>query len=73
MQSILSILQIIVSVALVVAILFQQRGGGGSAIFGGSGGGSGYYTKRGFERIIFIATIVLAVLFILLSLINLFI
>lgn len=67
-----SILQIIVSVALVVAILFQQRGGGGSAIFGGSGGG-GYYTKRGFERIIFIATIVLAVLFILLSLINLFI
>ncbi len=72
MQFILSILQIIVSVALVIAILFQQRGGGGSAIFGGSGGG-GYYTKRGFERIIFIATIVLAVLFILLSLINLFI
>lgn len=72
MQFPLSILQIIVSIALIATILLQQRGGGGSAIFGGGGGGS-YYTKRGFERIIFIATIVLAVLFILLSLINLFI
>ncbi|MFH1611737.1 MAG: preprotein translocase subunit SecG [bacterium] len=76
MQTILSILQIIVSIALIATILFQQSSGGGSAIFGGGGGGGGggnYYTKRGLEKILFNATIVLAVLFIVLSFINLFI
>jgi len=72
MQTILSIIQIVVSVALVVTILFQQRGGGGSAIFGGGGGGN-YYTKRGFEKILFNLTIVLACLFIITSFISLLI
>ncbi|MFC1701086.1 preprotein translocase subunit SecG [Patescibacteria group bacterium] len=54
-------------------ILLQQRSGGGSAIFGGGGGGGNYYTKRGFEKIIYNATIVLAFLFIITSFISLFV
>jgi protein translocase SecG subunit len=61
-HKILAIVQIVISALLVIGILLQQRGAGGSAITGGSGGGS-YYTKRGFEKILFIAIIVLASLF----------
>lgn len=71
MPKILSIIQIVVSILLVVAILLQQRGGGLSAVFGG--GGDVYRTKRGLEKIIFIATIVLAVTFLALGFIRLFI
>ena len=71
MEYILTISQIIVALALIVAILLQQRGAGGSALFGGGGGGASYYTKRGFEKILFIATIVLAGLFIITSFLNL--
>lgn len=68
-MSIISLSQIIISVLLIGGVLLQQRGAGGSAVFGG--GGAGYYTKRGFEKIVFIATIVLAVLFIITNFINL--
>jgi protein translocase SecG subunit len=72
MQSFFSIAQIIISLALIATILLQQRGAGGSAIFG-AGGGTSYYTKRGFEKILFIATIILAGLFIVLAFLNLLI
>jgi preprotein translocase subunit SecG len=49
-----------------VAILMQNRGAGLGGVFGGTGGV--YLTKRGLEKKLFIATIVLAVIFILLSL-----
>ena len=61
MRLIISITQIVVSILLIGAILLQQRGTGLSATFGGEG--NVYRTKRGLERIIFIATIVLAILF----------
>lgn len=72
MESILNIIQIIIAAALIAAILLQQRGAGSSAIFGG-GGGASYYTKRGFEKILFIATIILAGLFIVSAFLGLFI
>jgi protein translocase SecG subunit len=62
LSRILSISQIIISALLIVSILLQQRGAGGSAITGGSGGA--YYAKRGMEKVLFYATIVLAVIFI---------
>jgi len=65
MANILSIFQIIVSVLLIVAVLLQQQGSGLSGVFGGSDGS--YHTKRGFEKILFIATIILATLFLLSS------
>jgi len=62
----IKIIQIIVAVLLMVAILMQNRGAGLGGVFGGTGGV--YLTKRGLEKKLFIATIVLAVIFILLSL-----
>lgn len=59
--------QIIISSLLVVAILLQSKGGG---LSGNSGGGN-YHSRRGFEIILFRATIVLAVLFAFTSLIAL--
>lgn len=55
------IIQTILAVLLIAAILIQQRGAGLSGTFGGEG--SVYSTRRGIEKIIFIATIVLAILF----------
>ncbi|MDP3727481.1 MAG: preprotein translocase subunit SecG [bacterium] len=61
MRIILSVIQIVVSILLIGAILLQQRGTGLSATFGGEG--NVYRTKRGLEKVIFVATIVLTVLF----------
>lgn len=71
MHLILAASQIIISVSLIVLILLQQRGAGGSSIFGG--GTADYYTKRGMEKVFFIATIVLAGLFIGLAFLSLLI
>jgi protein translocase SecG subunit len=62
--------QIVVSILLITVILLQNRGAGLSGIFGGSG--AVFQTKRGIEKILFIATIVLAVLFFGLSISRLF-
>lgn len=62
--------QCIVAVLLIVLILLQTSKGG----LGNAFGGADYYrTKRGAERIVFIATVVTAVLFLLSSVINLMI
>ena len=63
----LKIIQIVVASLLMVAILLQNRGTGLGSAFGGTGGGV-YLTKRGLEKKLFVATIVLAVIFLLLSL-----
>ena len=62
----IKVIQIIVAVLLMIAILMQNRGAGLGGVFGGTGGV--YLTKRGLEKKLFIATIVLAAIFILLSL-----
>ncbi|MEK7645717.1 MAG: preprotein translocase subunit SecG [Patescibacteria group bacterium] len=66
MQKLIYILpyaQIGLALLLVIGILLQQRGAGLSSTFGGSG--VGYSTKRGAEKVIFQATIIIAVLFII--------
>lgn len=65
MHTILKYSEAIIAILLIVAILVQNRSSGLSATFGG--GGSISTTKRGAEKIVFRATIVLAVLFVLLS------
>jgi preprotein translocase subunit SecG len=59
----LNVIQIIVSAVLVVVILLQVRGSG----FGELGTQSVFRTRRGVEKTLFQATIVLAVVFILVS------
>jgi len=58
--------QIIVSIALIAAVLLQARGTGLSATFGGDS--SVYRSRRGIERRLWQFTIVLAVLFSIFSL-----
>lgn len=69
-MNLLDIAQIVISLLLVGGILLQQRGGGLSGVFGGES--SVYATRRGIEKNVFAATIVLAVLFIALSVLRLF-
>lgn len=71
MTKYISIAQIIISLLLMAAILLQQRGTSSSAIMGGSS--ASYYTKRGFEKILYVSTIVLAILFLVAALINIII
>ncbi|MBI2268378.1 MAG: preprotein translocase subunit SecG [Candidatus Blackburnbacteria bacterium] len=70
-MSILTILQTILAVFLVVFILFQNRGAGLGSSWGGSG--EFYSTRRGFEKIFFKATIVVAAFFIIVSFLSLLI
>lgn len=65
----LYIVQIILSVALIAAILLQAKGSGLGGIFG-SETGSVYKTRRGVEKTLFNLTIGLAVAFFLTSLIT---
>ena len=57
-----------VSLLLVIAVLFQQRGGSLGSVFGGAGGDGLYKSRRGFEAFLYNATIILGVLFAILSL-----
>ncbi len=59
----LNIIQIIVSAVLVVTVLLQVRGSG----FGELGTQSVFRTRRGIEKTLFQATIVLAIVFVLVS------
>lgn len=66
-------IQIIVSVSLTGLILIQRSGAElGGAFGGGDGSGGTLYTRRGAERVIFWATILLAVVFVAVSLAALF-
>ncbi len=59
--------QIILGVALVAVLLLQVKGGGLGGIFGQAEGI--YRTRRGVEKSLFIGTIVLVVVFIIVSLV----
>ncbi|MFN8524947.1 MAG: preprotein translocase subunit SecG [Chloroflexota bacterium] len=68
MTTYLNIVQILISVVLIGVVLLQTRGSGFSATF--SSDTSIYRTRRGVERTLFNATIVLAVLFVLISVLS---
>ncbi len=69
MLTYLNIAQIILSVALVLVILLQVRGGGLGGIFGQAD--TVYRTRRGIEKTLFQLTIVLVVIFIIISIVSL--
>lgn len=57
-------IQLALSVLLIGGVLLQQTDAGlGSGFGGGDGFSSGHHTKRGAEKTIFIATIIIAILF----------
>ena len=69
MVTYLYIAQIVVAVALIIAALLQVKGGGLGGIFGQSEGI--YRTRRGVEKTLFQLTIVLVVIFVILSVVSL--
>ena len=60
-KNILAISQIVLAILLMVAILLQQKGSGLGASFGGTGGIA--TVRRGADKVLFQATIALAILF----------
>ncbi len=56
--------QIVISILLVASILLQQRGSSLGGAFGGDNFSAAFHTRRGLEKNLFQASIVLAVLFV---------
>ncbi len=67
MNPILAIGQILISIALIAAILMQARGTGLSGTFGGDS--AVYRSRRGVERRLWQFTVVLLVLFVVFALV----
>ena len=58
-------IQITLSIILIVAILLQQTGASVGSAFGGGDGSGLHTTRRGFEKFLFITTIVVGILFVI--------
>jgi protein translocase SecG subunit len=60
-MQILTIIQVILALLLSASILIQQQGSGIGSTFGGEG--NAYRSRRGLEKLLFRATIILAIAF----------
>ncbi len=71
--NILPYIQIILSIILIAAILLQQSDAGVGGVLGGGDSGGLYHTRRGFEKFLFVMTIVVAILLTASSLVAIFV
>lgn len=71
MKSALLVVNIIFSVVIVVLILVQGKGAGLGSAWGG--GGEMYSTRRGVEKVILWLTSIAIAVFLIVSLVNLFV
>jgi protein translocase SecG subunit len=62
--------EIVLSILLIVGIVLQQRGATLGGAFGGDNFASTFYKRRGAEKFLFQATIVIAVLLVLAAIAN---
>ena len=62
--------EIVLSLLLITGIVLQQRGAGIGGAFGSDNFASTFYKRRGAEKFLFNATIVVAVLFVLAAAIH---
>lgn len=58
-------IQIVLSLLLITGIVLQNRGASLGGAFGGDNFASTFYKRRGAEKFLFNATIVIAILFVL--------
>lgn len=63
LAGVLPYIEVVLSVLIVVAVLLQQTGASLGGAFGGDNFSAAYHTRRGSEKWLFWATIVLGVLF----------
>jgi protein translocase SecG subunit len=68
MASMLPIIQIILSCLLIAGVLLQKSSSGIGALGGSDSVDAGFHTRRGFERVLFGGTILVAVLYAAISL-----
>lgn len=64
----LTLIQITVAISLVSLILLQAKGTGLGSTFGGQS--STYHSKRGVEKLVFSLTIILTIIFVIISILN---
>jgi len=64
----LGIAQIVLAVALIVAVLVQSKGEELGGVFGGAQ--SVYQTRRGVDKLLFTITVFLAIAFFILAVVN---
>ena len=62
--------EIILAVLLIVGIVLQQRGATLGGAFGGDNFASTFYKRRGAEKFLFNATVVIAILLVLAAIAN---
>jgi len=72
MQLILDVLVILLAILLITLILLQQRGGSFGSLFGFSGS-LPFLQRRGLEKYIFLLTWAVAILFLLVCLLRIYI
>lgn len=65
LKAALPYIEITLSLLLIVGIVLQQRGANLGGAFGGDNFASTFYKRRGAEKFLFLATIVVAILFVL--------
>ncbi|MFH1002533.1 MAG: preprotein translocase subunit SecG [Chloroflexota bacterium] len=69
MQTYLNVAQIVLSLAVIMVVMLQVHGGGLGGIFGQPD--TVFRTKRGLEKTLFQLTIILMVLFVIVSILSL--
>lgn len=65
-------IQIVLSLLLIIGIVLQNRGASIGGAFGGDNFASSFYKRRGAEKFLFQATIVVAILFVLAAIAGFF-
>jgi len=73
LQGMLPYIQIVLGALLIVAVILQRTGASLGGAFGSDNFSSGFHTRRGLEKTLFRATIVLGILFAVSALVNLII
>lgn len=69
-ESILTSAQLVLAILLIAIIAIQQKGSGISGVFGGTS--NIYSTKRGIDKMLLTATIIVAIAFFGLGIVRLF-
>ena len=73
LAGVLPYIQIVLAVLLMVCVLLQQTGASLGGAFGGDNFTAGYHTRRGSEKYLFWASIIIGILFAATALLALFV